>query len=112
MATEARPLPGAAGLEGATIVIEGVPVTQGRVGHDVSERLMSVVAPVGVFVLWELAARVHLIDTRFFPAPSSIAGTFGTLIQNGSLPTNSWASRRICCHSQIELRSLIFDCYR
>lgn len=92
MATEARPLGAVGGLEGATIVIEGVPVARGRVASDVSERLMSVVAPLGVFVLWELAARLHLIDTRFFPAPSSIAGTFGELIRNGSLPTNTGVS--------------------
>jgi ABC-type nitrate/sulfonate/bicarbonate transport system permease component len=91
MTSQARPLPGA-GLEGATIVIEGVPAAKGRVTHDVSERLMSVIAPLGVFVLWELAARLHLIDTRFFPAPSSIAGTFGNLIANGTLPTNTGVS--------------------
>jgi NitT/TauT family transport system permease protein len=54
-----------------------------------SERLMSVVAPIGVFVGWELLADLHLIDTRFFPAPSSIAGTFGTLLQNGVLVANT-----------------------
>jgi NitT/TauT family transport system permease protein len=54
-----------------------------------SERLMSVAAPAGVFVAWELLADLHLIDTRFFPAPSSIAGTFGTLLQNGVLVANT-----------------------
>jgi NitT/TauT family transport system permease protein len=50
---------------------------------------MSVVAPIAVFVIWELLADLHLIDTRFFPAPSSIAGTFGTLLQNGQLEANT-----------------------
>jgi ABC-type nitrate/sulfonate/bicarbonate transport system permease component len=75
-------------LDGATIVIEGVP-SDGRVGRGTSERLMGVIAPIGVFVLWELAARLHLIDTRFFPAPSSIAGTFAAQIANGSLLANT-----------------------
>jgi len=75
-------------LDGATIVIEGVP-SDGRLGRGTSERLMGVIAPIGVFVLWELAARLHLIDTRFFPAPSSIAGTFAAQIANGSLLANT-----------------------
>src|SRR5277367_5434517 len=57
-----------------------------------SERLMGIVAPLGVFALWELLADTHLIDTRFFPAPSSIVGTFGTLIANGQLEANAFIS--------------------
>jgi ABC-type nitrate/sulfonate/bicarbonate transport system permease component len=89
MTTEARPF---GALEGATIVIEGVPAERSTVGRGTSERLMGVIAPIGVFVLWELAARLHLIDTRFFPAPSSIAGTFAAQIQNGSLLSNTGIS--------------------
>jgi ABC-type nitrate/sulfonate/bicarbonate transport system permease component len=90
MTTDARPLDlTRPPLDGAaTIVIESVPLRRGRVAHEATERLMSIVAPIGVFVAWELAARTHLIDTRFFPAPSSIAGTFADLIRNGSLPKN------------------------
>jgi len=43
-------------------------------------------------VLWEVLADTHLIDTRFFPAPSSIAGTFGTLAANGQLEANTFIS--------------------
>lgn len=57
-----------------------------------SERLMGIVAPLGVFALWELLADTHLIDTRFFPAPSSIVGTFGTLLANGQLEANAFIS--------------------
>lgn len=38
--------------------------------------LVSVLAPVGLLLLWEIAGRLGLIDQRFFPAPSSIADTF------------------------------------
>jgi NitT/TauT family transport system permease protein len=76
----------------ATIVIESVPPESSAALRGTSERLMSVVAPIGVFVLWELAARLHLIDTRFFPAPSSIAGTFADQIRNGSLLNNTGIS--------------------
>jgi NitT/TauT family transport system permease protein len=57
-----------------------------------SERFASVAAPLLVFIVWEIAARLHLIDTRFFPAPSSIIGTFGKLIHDGSLVSNTLIS--------------------
>ena len=57
-----------------------------------SERFASVASPLLLFVLWELAARLHLIDTRFFPAPTSIIGTFKKLIVDGSLMTNTLIS--------------------
>jgi ABC-type nitrate/sulfonate/bicarbonate transport system permease component len=75
--------------EPAAIVFRGTATTKRALSRDSSERLMGLVAPVGLFVLWELLADVHIIDTRFFPAPSSIAGTFGTLIQNGQLLANT-----------------------
>jgi NitT/TauT family transport system permease protein len=74
------------------IVIRGTESNKRAMSRDSSERLMGIVAPVGVFVLWELLADTHLIDTRFFPAPSSIIGTFGTLIQNGQLLANTGIS--------------------
>jgi len=53
------------------------------------DRILSVASPIALFVLWEIAARSHWIDTRFFPAPSSIAVTFGELIRNGTLLSNT-----------------------
>jgi ABC-type nitrate/sulfonate/bicarbonate transport system permease component len=87
--------PGASGEPMDTagaIVIRGTESNKRAMSRDSSERLMGIVAPVGVFALWELLADTHLIDTRFFPAPSSIVGTFGTLIQNGQLLTNTGIS--------------------
>jgi NitT/TauT family transport system permease protein len=75
-----------------TVVIRGTALQKKTMSRDTSERLMGIVAPVGVFVLWELLADLHLIDTRFFPAPSSIVGTFGTLIANGQLAANTLIS--------------------
>jgi len=74
------------------IVFHGTETSKGALSRDSSERLMGLVAPIGLFVLWELLADTHIIDTRFFPAPSSIAGTFGTLIQNGQLLANTLIS--------------------
>lgn len=72
----------------SAIVIEA-PARRRRVSRGVSDRLMSLLAPIGVLVLWELLARMHLIDTRFFPAPSSIFGTFEKLALNGTLLRNT-----------------------
>ncbi len=54
------------------------------------ERILRVVAPISLLVLWELAVRVHLLDARFFPAPSSIVGTFGGYIASGELWRDGW----------------------
>jgi ABC-type nitrate/sulfonate/bicarbonate transport system permease component len=61
-------------------------LSTGDAGRD---RVLSVASPVALFVLWEIAARAHWIDVRFFPAPSSIAGTMGAMIANGSLLANT-----------------------
>lgn len=41
--------------------------------------------PILLLLLWELCAQVGLLDVRFFPAPSSIIGTFISMVQDGSL---------------------------
>jgi len=76
----------------AAIVIRGTETRKHTLSRGTSERIMSIVAPLGVFVLWEVLADVHVIDTRFFPAPSSIAGTFGMLAANGQLEANTFIS--------------------
>ena len=40
------------------------------------ERVASVLAPLGLLLLWELAVRSSALDVRFFPAPSHIVETF------------------------------------
>lgn len=49
------------------------------------ERALSVLSPLMLLGLWELSARVHLIDTRFFPAPGSIFVVLGQMLQTGEL---------------------------
>ena len=58
-------------------------------GDAARDRILSVASPIALFALWEIASRAHWIDPRFFPAPSSIAGTFGTLLADGSLWVNT-----------------------
>ncbi len=56
------------------------------------ERVMAIISPLGLLLIWEIAARFGLIDTRFFPAPSSIGGTFMELVRSGELWANTAAS--------------------
>lgn len=42
-------------------------------------------SPLLLLAFWELAVRVGWLDARFYPAPSKIFGTLGTLIENGSI---------------------------
>jgi NitT/TauT family transport system permease protein len=47
--------------------------------RQTTERIVSLLAPFALLLIWELLVRVGLLDRRFFPAPSSIGGTFVTL---------------------------------
>jgi ABC-type nitrate/sulfonate/bicarbonate transport system permease component len=56
------------------------------------DRLINIISPIVLLLLWELAVRTALLDARFFPAPSKVADTFVVLIENGSLGRDTWAS--------------------
>ncbi|HVA24164.1 MAG TPA: ABC transporter permease subunit, partial [Chloroflexota bacterium] len=53
--------------------------------NKVPERLVSLFSPVLLLLLWEVLVRVHLLDARFFPAPTSIIATFKQLIVSKEL---------------------------
>ncbi len=75
----------------ATIATRAV-TKRPMIDESMRDRLLGFGAPVLLLALWELFARFHLIDTRFFPAPSSIFGTLVTLTRSGELPTNTMVS--------------------
>jgi ABC-type nitrate/sulfonate/bicarbonate transport system permease component len=50
------------------------------------ERLLYLLSPIGLLVLWEIAIRAGLGDRRFVPAPSDIAERFWLLCVSGELP--------------------------
>lgn len=56
------------------------------------DRFLSIISPFLLLLLWELAARLGLIDTRFFPAPSSILDALVEVAESGMLWTNTSAS--------------------
>jgi ABC-type nitrate/sulfonate/bicarbonate transport system permease component len=58
------------------------------------DRVLAVLSPLALLVLWELASRAGVIDDRFFPPPTRIASTFGDLAKSGELWSNTWVSVR------------------
>ena len=56
------------------------------------ERLLSVLSPIVLLAIWELAALFGWMDTRFFPAPSEVFRAAWTMLQTGELWANLWIS--------------------
>ncbi|MDH7799054.1 MULTISPECIES: ABC transporter permease [unclassified Beijerinckia] len=46
------------------------------------ERVTSIVTPLALLALWEMCGRMGWLDQRFFPAPSSVLGTFRHLLMD------------------------------
>jgi NitT/TauT family transport system permease protein len=76
----------------AEIAAVNAPGRRRKLSADNLDRLISVVSPLVLLLLWEIAVRTALLDARFFPAPSKIFGTFVELLKDGSLAQNTWAS--------------------
>jgi ABC-type nitrate/sulfonate/bicarbonate transport system permease component len=56
------------------------------------DRLISIASPIALLLIWECAARTGLVDTRFFPPPSSIFRALVTLAATGELWQHTSAS--------------------
>lgn len=56
------------------------------------DRILSVVSPFLLLIVWELSVRIGLLDARFFPAPTSVFSTLVSTLESGVLWTNTWAS--------------------
>jgi NitT/TauT family transport system permease protein len=52
------------------------------------DRLISIASPIGLLIAWEIAARLDIIDVRFFPAPSTIIAVLIELARSGELMEN------------------------
>lgn len=73
-------------------VASGVSRKSFRLGGANADRFMSLVSPVFLLLLWEIAARMGFIDVRFFPAPSKIFETMIALMLSGELWMHLYAS--------------------
>ena len=58
------------------------------------EQLIGIGSPIVLLFLWELTARIGLVDARFFPPPSAIAQKLVTLANTGELLQHVVASLR------------------
>ena len=78
------------------MTIETTVATPARQPRNLSlrdrDRILSIASPIGLLLLWEIAARTGLIDTRFFPAPSSIFALLIEMLKSGELLTHTATS--------------------
>ncbi len=56
------------------------------------ERLLAVLSPLVLLVLWEGASRSGLLNPVFFPPPTGVLGALGATIRNGDLPRDILAT--------------------
>src|SRR5207249_3400346 len=68
------------------------PQAASRMSARTRDRLLSVISPLALLILWELCARFGFIDTRFFPAPSSVVATTIEMLRTGELVTHTAVS--------------------
>jgi len=52
------------------------------------ERLISILSPLMLLLLWEALVRLQLLDYRFFPPPSAIVGRFWELLVDGTISSH------------------------
>ncbi|SFL91706.1 ABC transporter permease [Pelosinus propionicus] len=55
-------------------------------------RILSILSPLSILILWEVMARVHIIDTRLLSSPSLILHAFIPLLLSGELLYNTAVS--------------------
>ena len=55
-------------------------------------RVISILTPILLLALWEIAARAQWIDARFFSSPSRIFTEFATMTGSGELLNHAWVS--------------------
>jgi ABC-type nitrate/sulfonate/bicarbonate transport system permease component len=56
------------------------------------DRILSIASPIGLLLVWEMAARAGAIDTRFFPAPSSVLALLIEMLKSGELLSHTGTS--------------------
>lgn len=56
-----------------------------RVRKERGKQILTISSPIFILLLWEFFSRTEMIDSRFFPPPSSIITTFFEMTVNGEL---------------------------
>jgi NitT/TauT family transport system permease protein len=78
----------------STQTITGVSEQSSGLSIRARERILGIASPIVLLAVWEAAARLNLIDVRFFPAPSSVLATLFEMLRSGELVTNTLVSLR------------------
>lgn len=68
-----------------TIAVKNPPKQAFILSERARYRILGVVSPISLLLLWEICVRVQLIDARFFPAPSAIFSIGYDLLLSGEL---------------------------
>ena len=68
------------------------PLTASKMSTRTRDRLLNVLSPLALLGVWELCARFGAIDTRFFPAPSSVISALVEMLRTGELITHTVVS--------------------
>lgn len=63
-----------------------------QISEGVRERLVGLISPVALLLIWEVLSRTGLIDVRFFPAPSRIIETMIGMLKSGELTDHTVTS--------------------
>jgi hypothetical protein len=66
------------------------------------ERMLSVLSPVVLVSIWEVLARVGVVDTRFFPAPSNIFAVLWQMLW----PSPQYSGGELWTHLSISLERI------
>lgn len=66
-------------------VIENDPKLQSvwRGSETVRRRTLAILSPIGMILLWQILSGYHILDTRFFPAPTTIFMSFIGMVKTG-----------------------------
>jgi ABC-type nitrate/sulfonate/bicarbonate transport system permease component len=75
-------------------MVTGAPERAFAVSLRTRERILGIASPILLLAVWEIAAQLHFIDTRFFPAPSSVIAKLIEMLRSGELVTNTLVSLR------------------
>jgi NitT/TauT family transport system permease protein len=57
--------------------------------NKTQERLLYLISPIGLVVLWQVLLMAGIGDRRFVPAPSDIAWRYWEMLRSGELETNA-----------------------
>jgi NitT/TauT family transport system permease protein len=72
--------------------ISSAPASAAGISPRSRDRQLNVISPLALLLVWEACARLGFIDTRFFPAPSSVISTLIEMLLTGELVTHTAVS--------------------